>query len=98
MIQMIEYHSLKKLLMTNQYQFIVKDIIGDQHPRIVYRRNSQGKGVFCFSEWDTIESEEGWTKKEIESMIHTLQRAIEESETINTLENTKFLFDQLRDI
>jgi hypothetical protein len=84
--------------MKNQYQFIVQDIKGDQHPRIIYRSNSEGRGVFCFSEWDTVESEEGWTRSEIKSMIDTLTYALNESESINTQESTRFLFNPIRDL
>jgi len=84
--------------MINQYQFVVQDIQGDQHPRIVYRPNSKGQGVFCFSEWNTVESEEGWTRIELESMIQTLQRVLDESKMINTQESTRFLFNPIRDL
>jgi len=74
-----------------KYQ-IVADISGDQKPRVFIQHNSKGKIIFCLHEWDTQESEEGWSQNELEELISSLQTALEKSKYINTNESTEFLF------
>lgn len=77
---------------------IIADISGDQRPMVVIRNNSEGKMIFCLQEWNTIESEEGWSREEIEELISTLQTALEKSKYINTNESTEFLFNSQWDL
>lgn len=73
---------------------IVSDIPGTQVPRIHIGKNEEGKLIFNLRDWNTLESEDGWSSDELEELISTLKLALEKSKEINILENTDFLFDQ----
>lgn len=72
---------------------IIPEIEGNQSPRIVIRMNSENKLSFCLYDWNTIESEDGWSSEEIKELIFSLNIAVEKSKYINNNENTPFLFD-----
>lgn len=74
-----------------KYQ-IEADVSGYQKPRVFIQNNSDDKMIFCLHDWDTQESEEGWSRAELEELISTLQTALEKSKYINTNESTEFLF------
>lgn len=80
-----------------EYQRIT-NIKGDQKPKILIRKNSQGRLIFCLSEYDTLESEDGWSMMEIKEMINSLETALKDAETINTNESTNFLFNPTWDL
>ena len=77
---------------------IVAEVPGHQKPRIIIQKNSSDKLVFCLLDWDTKESEEGWTSEEISELIYTLQISLEKSKHINNNENTEFLFNSTWDL
>lgn len=77
---------------------LIADVSGYQKPRIMIQKNSSDKLVFCLLDWNTKESEEGWSSDEISELILTLQNSLEKSKHINSNENTEFLFNSTWDL
>jgi len=76
---------------------IIPSIEGSQYPRITIKKNSEGKVVICLDDWNTKESEDGWSPSEIEELISSLNLSLKKAKQININENTDCLFSDVGD-